>query len=346
MIEDAIHFVEHARALERPPHGGCELVNCTPWAYRDCYSYMMQTWPTEYRVYKRHLLENPLTGEPDVVNGESIFPESISTEKAKDMHARNSYVFISQFQCLPRAGKETSFQSDWVRPCLVERNATGEPCFRIPEEHYDPTRVHSHVSHEEAPNVVPLSWCDRTLLIDPAPSKKAERTQEPRARNGLVVVFVDPWGRHFTPQAVGLREDPVTVMEAAVLLCVRWKVHKVGIESVNFSSVYGPLWTAILRHRHPKLDLSFIPLLPEGEDKDTRIRRLMAPLKEGLWYFGPESSYVTQELLEYPHGETRDLIDGMAYWHKCLSRPETPDERELYHYQQAGWVADRSVTGY
>jgi hypothetical protein len=347
LIEDAIHFVDYARALERPPGGGCELVNCTPWAYRDCYSHLLAKWPTEYRVYRRSLLEHPTTGEPDVVDGVSIFPESIPTDEAKAMHARDAFVFSSQYQCIPRAGRETSFDREWVRPCRIElQGAEAEPCIRIPPEHFDPARVHGDVAGEAAPDLIPLHWCDKAILLDPAPSKKNEKSQEPRARNGLVVVALDPWGRCFTLHSVGLREDPVTVLEAVVLLAVHWRTFKVGIEEVNFSSVYGPLWAALLRHKHPHLQLSFATLQPHGEDKDTRIRALQGPHREGLWYYNLDRcGHVLQELLEYPNGETRDLIDAQAYWRQILNRRETPGELETHYYADR-WGGRDQFTGY
>jgi hypothetical protein len=347
LIEDAIHFVDHARALERPPNGGCELVNCTPWAYRDCYTHVLSKWPDEYRVYRRALLENPWTGEPDVVDGVSIFPESIATSQAKRMYEADPFVFASQYQCVPQASRETSFSRDWIRPCVLEVSFHGERCIRIPADHFDPKRVHSAVAGERAPDLVPLHWCDRAILLDPAPTKKGEKTQEPRARNGLVVVALDPWGRLFTLQATPLREDPVTVMNAVVLLAVHWKTDKVGIEEVNFSSVYGPLWSAILGHRHPGLRLAFLPLQPHGQDKDTRIRALQSPHSEGLWYYNLErTGHIIQELLEYPNSEARDLIDAQAYWSQALSRPMTPSEQEVSWYTARRSTERDRWTGY
>lgn len=311
-------------------------------------SHVLSKWPNDYKVMHRALLEHPTTGEPDVVGGVSIFPERFPTSKCKQMYAEDNFVFMSQRQNTPMAGRETSFQTDWIRGVHIELDANGHKSIRIPRQHFDPSRVHSHVHGEQAPDLIPLSWCDKALLIDPAPSKKAERNAEPRANNGLVVLAMDPWGRLYSLQSVPLREDPVVVMEAAVLLAIYWKLHKVGIESVNFSAIYGPLWTAILRHRYPELDLSFIPLEPKGEDKDTRIRRLVAPHREGLFYHNLDRcGYLVQELLEYPHSSTRDLVDATAYYHVVLNRPQTPSELEVGDLNYRSWTSERSaITGY
>lgn len=345
IIEDSIHFVDHARSLEAPPYGGCELINCTPWAYRDCYSHLLQKWPDDYRVYRRSQLENA-DGEPDVVHGESIFPESIATEQAKEMYARDPFVFNSQYQCIPQASRDVGFSRDWVRPVEFEMPQSGEPYLRIPAAHYDPKRVHSSVQGEHAPDLIPLHWCDRAILVDPAPTKRNEKSTEPRARNGLVVLAVDPWGRIFTLEALPLRKDPVDVLDAVVELARRWQVHKVCIESVNFSEVYLPLWSALVGHRHPGIELRFMPLMTKGIDKDTRINALKGPHREGIWYYNLDRcGYVIQELLEYPSSETRDLIDAQAYWSQALSRPETPGEREMQWYGRGAQGRD-AHTGY
>lgn len=330
LIEDAIHFVDHARALEQPPNGGCELVSCTPWAYRDCYSHLLQKWGPEYWLYRRPLLENPRTGEPDIYEGESIFPEAITTEQAREMYERDPFVFMSQYQCIPRSGRDTAFSREWLRSVQVVEVSDGEYELRIPAEHYQPEAVTSAVSDQRAPDAVLYSWCDRALLIDPAPTKKGEKTNEPRARTALVVVALDPWGRFHTLQSVALREDPVTILESVVSLFHVWHFSKVGVEEVNFSSVYAPLWQQILHFKHPGVEFQWVPLLTKGEDKDTRIRALMGPHREGLWYYSlPDTRPVVQELLEYPNAETRDCLDAQAYFRQILVRPETPDERSL-----------------
>ena len=336
VMEDAIHFVDHGRAIERPSDNGCELVNYTRWAYHDVYKHMVTKWPADYRVYRRSLLENE-DREPDVVSGESIFPERFPTWKCKEMWEEDPFVFASQRQNIPQAGRQTSFDKSWLRyfqECWHPTRSQ-EPCVRIPAPYYNSSLVVSDVQPEHAPNLIPLSWMDKAILVDPAPTKKAEQSSEPRARNGVVAVAIDPWGRKFTLQACPLREDPVTVMTAVVMLAVRWKIDKVGIEEVNFSAVYAPLWNTIIGFQHPELHLSWIPLKPEGVDKDARIRALVPPHKEGLWYYNETGTeHVIQELVEYPHSETRDLVDAQAYWHKAVLRPETPDERAFYRQRQ------------
>jgi hypothetical protein len=188
----------------------------------------------------------------------------------------------------------------------------------------------------------------KAILVDPAPSRKSERRQEPRARNGIVVVGKDAWDRRYLLEGVPLREDPVEVMNEVVRLVRKWQTTLVAIEEVCFSSIYAPLWERILHHEHPDILLQWHALKPRGRDKDQRIFTMSAPMKEGMWYFNsPLAGYVRQELLEFPNGETKDLIDAMSYTDEVLSRGVTPDEYAMMYMEQYESALGRSsITGY
>ena len=336
VMEDAIHFVDHGRAIERPSDNGCELINFTRWAYFDVYRHMLDKWPNDYKVYHRSLLENPVTREPDVINGESIFPERFPTVLCKKMYAEDPFIFNAQRQCIPQAGRETTFNREWLRLFSVHDQDPDKIQLCIQREHYDPERVHAELSGlQQAPRWVPLAWLTKAVLVDPSPTRKAERTAEPRARNGLLAVGIDPWGRRYALEAVPLRADPVDVLEAVLGLCERWTIDLVGIEEVNFSSIYAPLWGEIVRQRYPNRQINWAPLKPMNQEKDARIRSLLGPHREGLWYYNQVGTdYLVQELLEYPHSGTRDLVDAQAYTDRLLVRPQTPDEMFLHRRQR------------
>jgi hypothetical protein len=341
VMQDAINWIDHSRALERPSDRGCELVNYTRWAYYDAYKHQLVRWAGDYKIYHRALLENPDTGEPDVIDGVSIFPERFPTDLCKKMYEDDPFVFASQRQCIPQAGRDMSFDKAWARFCSIQEASNGEWSAVIEKEFYEPTLVHADVDGEVAPNLVPLSWMDKCIILDPAPPPNSvEIRQQPRARNGIVVLGMDPWGRKFHLDCRAIREDPVVVLEVIVQLATTWGLYKIAIEEVNFSAVYRPLWDAIVKLRFPDIYLAFQPVVTRNKDKDTRIRSLIPHHKEGLWYYNREmSKYTLQELLEYPHGETRDLIDAEAYADQVLLRPESPDERTdrrwRTHYERA-----------
>jgi hypothetical protein len=338
VLEDAVHFMDHGRAIERPSDNGCELMNYTRWAYADVYAHALRKWPNDYKVYHRALLEHPETGEPDVVGGVSTFPERFTTAKCKEMYEADPFVFMSQRQCIPMAGRDVSFQPDWIRYGEVQLADNDEPFFIIDRHCYSPDAVHNDVYDLDAPpRIVPLSWMDIATFLDPAPSTRAERKAEPRAANGLVSVGKDPWGRLFHLEGFPLKEDPVEVLKQVVLLSQMWHNTRAGIEEVNFSKVYRPLWTALMRHdpQYQGIEMQFFPMLTEGKHKDVRILAMSGPHKQGMYYYNrSKSGYTVNQLLEYPHGEARDLIDAMAYADKFLRRLETPQELVQSHWQE------------
>lgn len=351
VMEDAIEWINTARALERPAENGCELFNFTRWGFRDVYSHALAKWKGQYKVYLRHMLEDEKR-RPDVIGGKVIFPTRFRTTQAREMYQDDPFVFMSQYMNIPMSGRTTSFQHSWIRYGSVDNlgSPDREPTFVIDTPHYDNTIMDNEVREFEssAPQMVPLHWMDKAIILDPAPSKKTEIRAEPRAANGIVVVGKDPWGRRYHLDSIAVREDPVEVLKIIIRLAKLWSITKVGIEEVNFSKIYSPLWTRIMMHEHPELVFQFIPLTPGGFDKTSRILTMAPPMKEGFWYYNREASaYTVKETIEFPNGETVDLIDAQSYADKCVQRLETPEEMSIRYVRDAQQSQGRSpITGY
>ena len=343
----AVAWVDTARPLERPAENGNELVVHTPWAYADVYVHMLRKWPGEYKVHKRHILED-VQGYPDPLNGKSIFPEKISTPKAKRLLKTDPFVNSAQYLCVPRAGRDTSFSDEWFQFGAVE-GSLGSPYFAIDKEHYDP-HVHAiedYNAPEGAPRTVALHEMQKAVLLDPAPSKGTELRRDRHAANGIVVVGIDPWGRRYCLAAESLRVGPTDVLTRLMELCERWGTARIGIEEVNFSAVYAPLFEEIIKLKYD-WSPEFFPLMTQGRDKDARIRQALIPKMENkLWYFNKtECSRVVLELQEFPHGATKDLIDALSYTDESVVRPDTFEERRRKRARQKDRDAARGLTGY
>ena len=349
VMNDAIEWVNTARALERPAENGCELVNYTRWGYYDVYKHMLTKWKGQYKVYLRHMLEDE-EGRADIVNGKVIFPTRFTTQQAKEMYEQDPFVFMSQYMCIPMSGRTTSFDHSWLRYGKVDTDERGEPYFEIKKSDYNPRIMHADLAEieEYAPQRVPLSSMNKVILIDPAPSKRSDKRQEPRARNGIVVVGKDPWDRRFCLESLPLREDPVEVLHTVVKLMQKWSTDRVAVEEVVFSAIYIPLWSAIMKNEYPEVFPEWMALLPKGRDKDQRIFAMAGVMKEGFWYYNePETGYIVQETLEFPNGETKDLLDAQSYTDEAISRGLTPDEEnygEMEMYEQS--FGRSSITGY
>lgn len=346
VMQSAIGWVDNCRPLERPAENGNQLVCCTPWSYNDVYTHMIRKWPGEYVVYRRSILENRETGEPDAVNGRAIFPSKISTKKAKRMLKTDSFINWAQYMCKPKAGKQQDFSDTWLRSGKVIHSGK-EPVFIINDSDYNQNILDLECGEETAPQFIPISWMHKAIILDPAPSKPTDIKSEPGAGNGIVVVGKDPWGRRFALDCGLYRETEIEILHRIMTFCEQWSVGLIGIEEVNFSAVYSRLFAYILEREY-SLRPDFVGCFTEGRQKDVRIKNLLrAPMQDGYWYFNTATTArLTQEIAEYPHSETKDLIDALAYTDEVVQRPDTPTERIYTSYQKRLASQDRGVTGY
>lgn len=333
MVRD---WIDAARYLERPSEGGNDLFVCTPWGHDDAYRYVLEKWGDEYRLYRRSALEG----------GKSILPDKWSTEKLERLQQRDPYTFSAQMMCRPMAGRDQSFQREWLRYGYVGENDV----FHIHPDHYDPNLKAEGVEGK-APQHVRIDQMEKALLVDPAPSEQAERLREPKARNALVEVGIDAWGRLFILDVWTGRPDPLDVIHKMIDLSEQWQSHRVAIEKVVFSVLYKHWLRDESRRRN--LYISCYDLEPARRSKDTRIENMIPGFRQGLYYLNdanPGVKELIQEFVEYPYGVTRDILDALAYAGDVLRRPETPDEvqQRWFEEERPSWpLSTRDpVTGY
>ena len=371
VMQAAIDWVDNSRPLERPAEGGAVLINHTRWGWGDVYSHIEKRWPGEYKLLHRSLLEHSVTRKPDVVSGESIFPEKISTRKAREMNEKDAYHFSSQYQNQPKAGKHMSFNPDTFGAFHLIPLNQNDPAFFLDRtglrDCFDETAINLECGEETAPNVVPYSLCTRAIILDPAPTKAVEIRREPNAANGIVVVAMDPWGRMFALEGMKVKAPPVSdepgkdgILDILIRLARAWAAPLVGIESVNFSAVYGPLFQRIIQldpqYEDVRDKLYFVETFTEGREKNTRVVEDLGPdFNSRLWYFnyvdnenerhlGP-TAYLRQDLSEFPFGDL-DLADAMAYTKQVISRPQSTEEKRRFSKRTKKLEQDRGITGY
>jgi len=343
VMATVIDWFDRSLYLERPALKGMDLVVCTPWAYEDLYAHILRAY--DYKLYRRAALENQ-EGEPDVISGESIFPEKLTTKELQRHHARDAFGFSSQMQCQPKAGKDQSFDEAWDRFGRMDFRDPERPVWIIDSADYSPDLVGDISLDEQAPQSVPLHQMSTTILFDPAPSEQRDIKRERHARNALVVVGHDCWGRkHILESWVG-RLDPFDTIKIIFALMDKWGTDTIAIEEVIFSKLYRYWLTreAELSGRQ----ISVKRLHPGKMDKDTRIRSRIPALRGGLYYFNaPECTPLLKEKMEYPYGSTVDCLDAWSY-DDCVPRPEAPSEYQVRMEEEYGpkSTGSRGVTGY
>ncbi len=309
----AIEWFDKSLYLERPALKGWDLIPCTPWTYSDLYSYILRTY--NYKLYRRAALEgDPLT---------SIFPQKLSTKELIAQRERDPYGFSSMMMCRPRPGKDQAFELSWIRYGSITKTPDDE-YFTIDPAHYSPD-CREDTGSDTTPRQVPLHYMNKCLLFDPAPSEQSDRRREDKARNALVMQGVDPWGRRYVLDVWAGRENPTDVIEQVFTMLTEWGADHLAVEEVNFSMLYRHWIYTIAAQR--KINLRVTKLKPERQQKDTRIVAKIPDMRRGLYYWNRATTEpLRQEYLEYPYGDTRDLLDAWGYDRKALNRWSTPNE--------------------
>lgn len=346
VMQTAIDWFDKSQYLERPALKGWDLINCTPWAYEDLYAHVLRKF--NYKLYRRSALEDT-NGDPDVVNGESIFPTKLTTAELQRHYNRDPFGFSSQMQCIPRAGRDQSFQAEWDRFGTVkEGEDTGNPYFHIENEFYDPDIVSDVALTDPAPQNIYLSQMSKVLLFDPAPSEQRDINRERFARNAIIAIGIDAWGRKFVLESWADRLDLYDIIFKIFDLLEKWGTDTIAVEEVAFSKLYRHILER--ESERQGLSISVLKLKPGKLDKDTRIRGRIGDLRSGLYYFNRgECGPLMKEKDEYPYGSVVDCLDAWSYDDKVLQRPEAPQEYEARMFRQRGpasRIGSDPITGY
>jgi hypothetical protein len=298
------------------------LVVCTPWTHADVYRFILEKY--DYRLYRRSVLEEDADG-----NEVSLLPHKWTVEELHKERARDPYYFSSQMMCQPKPGKEQAFDPSWLRNfAMADRQ--GEPHMAIHPQNYSPECREAddeEGTQEEPPRITPLWWCNKAILVDPASADATTKTSG-RARTGAIVVAMDPWGRRFLLDAWAGQANPDDVIKKIFMLAERWETERLAIEETTFSNIYRHWIKQEMQRRGTHLTIT--PLKPKGRRKQDRIEGKIPGFARGLYYVNeaPALNSFRREYLDYPYGQTRDLMDALAYDSEVLRRPESPGERQ------------------
>ena len=266
--------------------------------------------------------------------------------------------------CIPKAGRSQSFDPAWDGEFHIIYEDT-EPVIHITKsggyDGFDGTNFELDMANppDFAPQHVPLSWCEKSIILDPAPSKGPEVRQNRHARNAFVVCAIDPWGRRYSLDSRVSNDTPEAVLDLMISLARKWEAWTWSVEEVVFSAVYQPLWSVIMSLKEDYRDLrpQWLPVKPAGRDKEGRIRNNLIHIHEtGLVYYnkgdprdtspGCPSGYLLKEKEEFPHGQTVDCLDAFSYIDESIFKPLTPDAIRQAWWHNKHSSGSRGVTGY
>lgn len=322
LMAKACEFVDNSLALGDPPIESNYFINCTPWAYGDCYAYALKQYG--YKLYRRSAIEH----------GDVIFPAKFSKASLLAIHRAKPAHFAAQYMCRPRPGESQSFEYRWLRWGTVRGDT-----FVIEPEHFDVQSNPANVPERPEPTIH-LATMEKTLLIDPAPTEATDQRKEPSARSAIVVEGCDYWGRRFLLDVFAARVSPPALIAKVFELMARWGCNRVAIEKVAFSVLYRHWIVEESRRRGEHV--TCLDLEPGRRTKDARITAKITPFQAGHYYLARDvEDTFTAEYLTYPYGETRDILDALAYDDEpgAVPRPLSPAEAEQYEQQATDWTS-------
>ena len=151
---------------------------------------------------------------------------------------------------------------------------------------------------------------DVAITVDPA---WTEQEKNPEAdRSAIVVSGVDPVGNLYVLAIRAGRWSPSTLLDHLYALIATWSPSWVGIESGTQSVSLIETFTNELHRQFPFVPFRELP--PKGKNKLVRAVPLHTHAeKRGIYVKPGEHDELVQELLKFPGGKYKDLVDALAY---------------------------------
>jgi len=215
------------------------------------------------------------TAYKDETRQEVIFPEKFSLEYLDSLRsAKGSYEFSAQYLNNPIDESAADFKASWLK-------------------HYD------------AAKLPPLSFY---LTVDPAISLSRDADY-----SALVVAGMSPSREIYVVDRIHRRMVPSDLVKAVFELVEKWRLTRIGLETVSFQLTLKYDLEREMRARGKFFSIDEMGRRANQEKKEARIRRLQPYFEQGLVYLRNDMKDVEDELLSFPRGKHDDLIDALSY---------------------------------
>lgn len=348
VMKNAFTWVDNLNELtvdphwERPSGSRIKFVG-SPWGEGDVYDYTRREYP-EYRWKISPALKDTELKDteqvtwvqnPDVENGESNFP-LFTTEYYKTMMANpeKQSIFWSQHQCNPqKATGLTKINKEWIH------------FYRTEERGEEGTYLICDKCNIEVPlHAIPLYGMADVAGFGEIKSVKGA------ARNALLIggqpinmiqkFVVFAWAERLRKPSV-FREK---LYEAHKKYNPKtWRIDDKGVGS----TMYGDILEEIPK-KCPRMNISALPHDTKKDVKDSDIQALINPIAQGEIHLHQSMTDLISELVQYPRGLTKDLVDMLAKLNRIYWMRTKMVDVDKYAEESHVWsVTSRDgVTGY
>jgi phage terminase large subunit-like protein len=243
-------------------------------------------------------------GEPDVVNGESMWKEVRSTESLKEeyeamMAMGKSSVFFAERMCQITGDEAQLFKPHYIRYYkghhIIEDGSAYMILTERGDEEFKP-------SLKIAVNIF--------MGVDPASS-----TKQGADYSVVFPIAIDNDDNIYTLNYFRRRVRPMELAEQILVYYDMFKPQRVRIESVG----YQEMLRDYLRSKSyiPGLEIKEMP----RNSKSVRLEGLEPRFASGKVYVAPTHEAFIDELLTYPRCKNDDCLDGFFYAQKNIYKP-------------------------
>jgi len=216
-------------------------------------------------------------------DGVPIWKEQHSVESLEDIRIQQgSYIFATQYLLDPVPEDQQEFKRAWVQILNdLPKDVNGQDVA-----------------------------IDKVIAVDPITAKKTTSTSHDRG-----VVLVAGWDKRKNIYALDYklydRAKESELFDGIFELAAKWGVETVLWESVAYQ-LQGKFNLEEKAKQYNKR-LRVLEVRPGHTNKDVRIRTMIAHFERGQFYVRYWMHELIQELLRFPHGRTKDIIDTLAY---------------------------------
>jgi hypothetical protein len=287
LIENTIEWDASTIPIFDVPESGEseEIVIGTPWSNVDVYS--IKRTDEDYAVYIRHALEND-KGEPDYINGESIFPDRFSKERLYKIRQRirNDDLFFCQYMCDPHGGGSSDFKRSDIHYWDIDK--------KLPDN------------------------LEISITIDPGGISDMNKSDY----MGATVVGVDHTNTWYVIEATKIRLNPREHIEFMFDIYKRYPTtHTMGIETFAWQKALQFFAIEEMYKRNIMLPIFELPR-DTTQSKESRIKGLIPRFRNGGILIKSTMKDLEDELFKRVIND--DLKDALAWQLWIANRVPTP----------------------
>ncbi len=216
-------------------------------------------------------------------DGELIWKELYNKEWAETTrNQQGSYIWSAQYLLDPVPESEMEFKREWIQ------------IFRdIPKD----------INDEEIA-------LEKLIVVDPITAKKTTSTSHDRG-----VVLCAGWDKrrniYILDYKLYSRAKESELFDGVFGLSEKWGTKKVLWESVAYQA-QGAINLEEKSAQYGR-SLQVIQVRPGHRDKDVRIRTMIPHFERGQLYIRYWMDELISEIMRFPYGRTKDIVDAMAY---------------------------------